>query len=244
MSQIATYYKGDKEFHVSAMRKYAKKKQEIDKLLEKLIAPYIKNKKLKTLDAACGLGHLSFLLSKLAPKSTFLGVDQTAPFIEEAKKLYGNQKNMSFEVGNVEDLPAKHQKSFDISVSRAAISWIPYYEKFVKALFDVTKSHIFISSLFYEGDIDFEIKVREFKKESGRGGFSEYRNVYSLPRFTRFVRELGAKKVGVRDFEIGVDLPKGPVDQMGTYTVKLENGKRVQISGAVLMNWKWIRIDL
>ena len=46
------------------------------------------------------------------------------------------------------------------------------------------------------------------------------------------------------DFDIGVDIEKPPVDFMGTYTEKLENGKRIQISGAVLMSWKIIRIDI
>ena len=133
-----------------------------------------------------------------------------------------------------------------MALSRAVISWMPYYEDFVKALFAVTKKHIFISSLFYEGDVDFVTKVTMYKGESGTNSVpaEEYRNVYSLPRFKRFIKELGAKNVEAFDFEIGIDLPKAPVDQMSTYTEKLISGKRLQISGAVLMNWKWIRIDL
>jgi len=40
--------------------------------------------------------------------------------------------------------------------------------------------------LFYEGDIDFEIKIREFKKESGKKKFNAYYNVYSLPQLRNF----------------------------------------------------------
>jgi hypothetical protein len=40
------------------------------------------------------------------------------------------------------------------------------------------------------------------------------------------------------------DIPKPPIDEMGTYTEKLENNKRIQISGAIVMSWKIIRIDL
>ena len=141
-------------------------------------------------------------------------------------------------------MPEKYSKQFDVSISRAVISWIPYYEDFLKSLVAATKSHIFISSLFYDGDIDFEIKVNEFRKGTASRDFTEYRNVYSLPRFKKFVKSLGAKNIRVYDFEIGIDLPAVPLDQLGTYTVKLENGKRLQLSGVVLMNWKWIRIDL
>jgi hypothetical protein len=31
---------------------------------------------------------------------------------------------------------------------------------------------------------------------------------------------------------------------MGTYTERLEDGRRLQLSGAVLMSWKVIRLDL
>ncbi len=106
------------------------------------------------------------------------------------------------------------------------------------------KKHIFISSLFYDGDIDFEIKVREFQKDAGKTGFHSFYNVYSFPRFKEFALKLGAKNVEAHDFKIGIDIPKPPIDKMGTYTQKLTNGKRLQISGAVVMSWKIIRIDL
>lgn len=240
------YHQGDDAFAIASMKKYLDKKQEMDKLLDTLISPYIAGKKLEILDAGCGLGHSLFFLDQLSPDSNYLGVDQTAVYIDEAKRLFVDMENFSFEVGNVEDLPKKYKKAFDVSISRAVISWLPYYHEFVKALMDTTKKHIFISSLFYDGDIDFITNIKMFKGESGKSDkiANECRNMYSLPHFKKFVMGLGAKNIEVTDFEINIDLPKPPVDQMGTYTEKLENGKRLQISGAVLMNWKWIRIDL
>lgn len=237
------YHKGDDRFAVAAMKKYLKK-QEMDKLLEKLVAPVIAGKRLKILDAGCGVGHVAALLGALSPRSTFIGVDQTPLYIKTARRLYHAEKNLAFEVGDLEDLPAKYPKGFDVAVSRAVISWIPYYADFMRALMRVTKKNIFLSSLFYDGDIDFITKVREFKKESGKENFNAYYNVYSIPHFKEFVLNLGAKNIKVMDFDIGIDLPRGPIDQMGTYTEKLKNGKRLQISGAVVMSWKWIRIDL
>ncbi len=218
----------------------------MDKLLDTLISPYIKGKQFRILDAGCGIGHSLFFLNQLSPQSTFLGVDQTPVYIKEAKKLFGKLLNISFEVGNVEDLAKKYPKAFDITMSRAVISWMPYYEDFVKALTKVTKKHIFISSLFYDGDIDFLTKVKMYKGESGVNTTpaEEHRNVYGLPRFRRFLESLGAKHVEVVDFEMPIDLPKESVDKMSTYTETLKSGKRLQISGAILMNWKWVRIDL
>ena len=235
----------DKEVILNSFRKCITEKREMDKLLENLITPYIKSKNLKILDACCGIGHISYFLSEISPESTFSGIDQTSYLIEEAKKLCIDKKNISFEVSDISDLPLKFPKKFDISINWRTLSWLPHYEQMLKDLFAVTKEHIFLSSLFYDGDIDFEIKIREYKKETGKEHFNDYYNVYSLPRFKKFVyKELNAKNIEVYDFEIGVDISPPPIDQMGSYTLKLENGKRLQVSGAIILPWKIIRIDI
>lgn len=243
MANSYAYFKGDQDFIIKAFSKYAHKKQEMDKLLEKLIAPYIANQQCKILDAGCGVGFLCQLLSVLSPRSSFVGIDQMPFLIAEAKKLYPDEKRFTFAAGDVEDLPGLYSKAFDVSVSRAVISWVPYYEEFMRSLAAVTKKHIFISSLFYDGDIDFITQVREFKKEAGKTGFSEYRNVYSLPHFKEYMYTLGARNIEAYDFNIGIDLPKGDPDILGTYTEHTLDGRRLQISGAVVMSWKWVRID-
>lgn len=246
MKRQHTYFneEADKDFNIASMKKYVDQKQEIDKFFEKIITPVIQGKSLKIVDACCGIGHIVCFLSEISPKSTFLGVDQTPYLIEEARRLCQKKEAISFEVGDAYDLHSKYPKEFDISINWKTISWLPYYDKLLRSLVAITKKHIFISSLFYDGDIDFEIKVREFKKDAGKEGFNAFYNVYSFPQFKKFVYGLGAKNIESYDFEISIDIPKPPVDQMGTYTVKSEDGKRLQISGAVVMSWKIIRIDL
>lgn len=246
MSRKYQYFEGgeDKEFNISEMKKYVNTKQEIDKALEKIISPIIQNKKLKILDACCGIGHVTNLLSEISNESQIVGIDQSGYLIKDAKKLFKDKKNVTFEVGDIYDIKEKHTKEFDVAINWKTISWLPYYDQMLKDLIDMTKNHIFLSSLFYDGDIDFEIKVREFKKESGKNDFNRYYNVYSLPQFKKFVYSLGVKDIKVYDFDIGIDLGKPPLDIMGTYTEKLDNGKRIQISGAVVMSWKIIRIDI
>jgi ubiquinone/menaquinone biosynthesis C-methylase UbiE len=245
MSRKYTFFDRDKDkkHNVSLMKKYANTKQEMDKILEKIICPYIENKQLKILDACCGIGYITNLLSELSTESKFVGIDQTDYLISHAKKLT-NKKNILFETGDIYEINKKYEKTFDITVNWKTISWLPHYDQMITDLISMTKKHIFISSLFYEGDIDFEIKVREFKKESGENKFNSYYNVYSLPHFKKFVFGLGVKNVQVYDFDIEKDVEKPSIDKMGTYTEKLENGKRLQISGAVVMSWKILRIDL
>jgi ubiquinone/menaquinone biosynthesis C-methylase UbiE len=234
----------DRELNVSQMKKYVKNKQEMDKVLIKLIKPYLKNKKIKVLDACCGIGHLDYFLSNLFLESSFQGIDQTSYLIDEARKLCSKRKNVTFEINDMSNISKKYSKFFDVTINWKTLSWLPHYDIMLKSLFDVTKNHIFISSLFYDEDIDFQIKVREFEKEKGKKGYNNYYNVYSYPRFEEFAYSLGAKKIKAYNFEIKKDLEKPKKNFMGTHTLNLENGKRVQVSGTIIMPWKIIRIDL
>ncbi len=241
-----TYFKGDadKEYNIESMRKYVRDKQELDKLLEKLVSPYLSKGSPQVLDAACGVGHLEYHFAPQFPNAHFTGIDQTRYLIEEAKNITAEMPNTEFFVGDIYTLGETHPKQFDITYCWKTFSWIPAYEDAMRGVVAATKSHLFVNGLFYEGEIDYEIKVREHTKEAGADDFNVYFNIYSLPRFKRFCTELGAKKIHEYDFEIGIDLPRGNIDHVGTYTIKLENGKRMQMSGAVPMPWKILHIEL
>lgn len=234
----------DERLATGEMLKYADVKQELDKLLEAVITPHIAGTALSILDACCGVGHLTRLLATISPESELLGVDSSPRAIEHALDLCTAFERASFETGDIIELARKRPKAFDISVSWKTLSWLAAYEPMLEALFALTRSQIFLSSLFYDGDIDFDIRVRENRRASAREGFTSRYNVYSLPRFEAVARRLGAREVEVRDFEIGIDLPKPPPDQMGTYTISLEDGRRLQVSGAVIMSWKVIRLGI
>ena len=234
----------DKEYELNSYRKCVSEKRELDIFLEELISPFIKNKTLRILDAPCGIGHISYFLSELSPQSLFFGIDQTSWMIEEAKKLCKNKKNLSFKFGDLYDVLPLQKKQFDITINWRTLSWIPYYDQMLKVLIDSTKNHLFISSLFYDGDIDFEIKAREFKTEVGKNRFNYYYNVYSFPSFKEYVFSLGAKNIEAYDFNINTDISKPPIDHLASYTLRLEDGKRLQVSGTIILNWKVIRIDL
>jgi len=89
----------DKDHKLASMQKYVDEKPEMDKVLERLISPYLRNKQLKILDACCGNGHLSAYLNQISPNSTYLGVDVEPYLIERARELNQGANNLSFEVG-------------------------------------------------------------------------------------------------------------------------------------------------
>ncbi len=245
-SKKDTYFEGaqDKDFNISSMQKYVLQKPELDKRLESMIAPYLQGEPLDIVDACCGIGHLIHGLHAAFPQHRYLGFDETPYLIDEAQKLCDGIEHVRFDVDDLFALPHSFEKAFDIAISWKTLSWLPDHEEALRALMKLARSHIFVSSLFYEGDIDFEIKVKEYQKERGASGASTYYNIYSLPRFERTARALSAQKIEVVNFDIGIDLPRGNVDVMGTYTVPLKDGRRMQMSGALPMPWKIIHIEL
>ena len=235
----------EREHALQSMRAYLRNKPEQVKFFEELIEPYLENDSM-VLDACCGIGDLLYFLAQLNPNARFLGVDKAEFLIDEARTHFADNPNVTFEAGDIYALADQFgQKSFDFSVCKQTLSWLPSYEKPVEELMSVTRRAVFISSLFYDGRIDFETRVREYTTDSGRDGYNAFYNVYSFPVFREFCLQRGAKDVVGFNFNIDIDLPRpANPDRMGTYTMQLQSGERLQISGALLMPWKIVRIDL
>ena len=238
-------HQGEREYALQSMRAYLRNKPEQVKFFEQLIAPYLKDD-VSVLDACCGIGDLLYFLAQLNPNAHFTGIDKAEFLVDEARKQFVGNSNTTFEPGDIYALSEQFgPNSFDLSVCKQTLSWLPTYDKPVEQLLAVTRRAVFISSLFYDGRIDFETRVREHTTDVGRDGYNAFYNVYSFPIFREFCLSRGAKDVVGFDFNIGIDLPRPEnPDRMGTYTVQLQSGERLQISGALLMPWKIVRIDL
>ncbi|HEX7294107.1 MAG TPA: class I SAM-dependent methyltransferase [Pyrinomonadaceae bacterium] len=229
------------------MRSYVQTKPEQVKFFEQLISPYLIGKpNVKVLDACCGIGDLTYFLSQLNPDATFVGIDRASFLIAEANKQFEDDPKVTFRELDVNFLSKEFgPKEFDLAVCKQTISWLPDYKNTITELMAVTRDAVFISSLFYDGRIDFEIRVREHVTDVGKIDYNAYYNVYSFPVFRDFCLAAGARDVVGYDFNIQIDLPRPTdLDRMGTYTVRLDSGDRLQISGALLMPWKIVRIDL
>ena len=236
----------EKEHALSTMRAYVRNKPEQVKFFEQLIGPYLRDGEVSVLDACCGVGDLIYFLAQLNPAASFTGVDQAAFLIDEARAQFPDNPKINFVTGDVYALTEQFgKKSFELAVCKQTISWLPRYEEPVAELMSVARRAVFVSSLFYDGRIDFETRVREYTTDAGREDYNAFYNVYSFPVFREFCLSRGAKDVVGFDFNIGIDLPRpANPDRMGTYTAQLQSGERLQISGALLMPWKIVRIDL
>lgn len=228
---------------VANMRRYVDRRQELDKRLMELLAPVMTAPEQTVLDAACGIGHLVGPIREVAPDCRYLGVDIAPHHVEEGRRVHAGDPRTAFRLGDVERLCGLAGAPFDVVICWKALMAMPDLEPALGSLLSVTGRHLFVASLFHAGDIDFHIEVTEHatvrKGELGRSAY----NVYSLPRLQAATAQHGARAVHVHPFEIGVDLPRGDPDHMGTYTERLADGRRLQVSGALLMPWMVLRID-
>jgi len=89
--------------------------------------------------------------------------------------------------------------------------------------------------------VDAKIEIISYKNPQDKNSFRTISyNTYSLPRIENFFFERGYKIFKYCPFEIDIDLPKPDDLYMQTYTKKLIDGKRLQLSGPILMNWYFI----
>ena len=65
-------------------------------------------------------------------------------------------------------------------------------------------------------------------------------NIYPLPHVKNYFNKLGYSHFEYLRFDIDIDLPKPKSKGMATYTEMLKNGRRIQISSGILMNWYFI----
>jgi len=65
-------------------------------------------------------------------------------------------------------------------------------------------------------------------------------NTYSLPLVRQYLLDRGYNKFMYSRFEMPIDLPRSTSGRMGTYTELTTDGRRLQISGPLLMNWYFI----
>ena len=219
-----------------------RKEKQMDYLFSELKKDFRK-KHLKIFEAGCGYGRLIYFLNEFDSNQEYFGADYVGQLIREGKRSFSNNKNITLFHLDVFKLPNSFRKLFDISISYKTLSWFPGYEEFIKQIVKVTKKKIYITSLFYDGDIDFITKIYVNAQDNDKN-FS-YLNTYSFPKFKKFCRSVGIKKVRAIDMHVDFDI-KRPKDMnvLQTYTVSLSRGERLEITGNTILNWKLIELTL
>ena len=200
-----------------------------------------KNSGLRILDLGSGQGANIYYMNSRYPNCTYTGIDINEVLVEKGNQFFLKQgiENCQLEVGDIYNLDKKYKGEFDAVLSFQTLSWLPEFKKPLAAKFNLEAKWIALSSLFFEGLVSSTTEVQLYSDVSTIYKESYY-NVYSLPVIEAFFAEHGYGDFKYSPFEIDIDLPEPENKSMSTYTKKMENGKRIQISGPLLMPWYFI----
>jgi len=196
---------------------------------------------LNTLDLACGNGANLFFLKKRYNNNKYcLGLDFNKKLIKQGLKN-NIFENLELKYGDIYKLNKNLTNKFQLITSFQILSWMKDYKEPSSQMIKLNSDYIFVSSLFWEGLIDFEIKVNHLKNNSYKRNIVNYNycNIYSLNNFLNFYKKYKYKKIFCEKFDIKKKLKNNFKRKMGTYTLKTKN-KNIQISGPLIMNWYFI----
>jgi SAM-dependent methyltransferase len=180
-------------------------------------------------DAGCGAGGPTAYLAKNYPQCDFLGIDVSNELIARAQIA----DNLHFAVADLERLDPI--MDVDGVVLFQVLSWLEdYCVPLAQITHRLKPRWLAFSTLLYDGNIDCRITVNEVF----RPRWSFY-NIYSLPRLNVWMQETcGYRLAKAEPFAIDIDLEKpADPDIMGTYTLNLKSGGRLQCSGPLHLPW-------
>jgi SAM-dependent methyltransferase len=99
------------------------------------------------LDAGCGAGHYLLSLKRvLAGDFDYKGVDVTAQHVSAAQSAFAGQSNISFQIGDVRELPFK-DKEFSVTICANTIPHMPQAATALRELVRVTRKHLLVRML-------------------------------------------------------------------------------------------------
>ncbi len=201
------------------------------------------NKSKKIIDVGAGAGSNLAYFAKRNPQIQCVGVDNDQELIMIGKKII-EKLALNNIILQCQDLfKLKKQKLFfetDGVISLQTLSWLPHYEKAMRSILRLNPRWFAASSLFYEGEINAFITLHDYYRPTKNKEYVEYYyNVYSLGLFKKYLAKFGYKKFSFKRYDIDIDLPCITRD-LGTYTEMLTSGRRLQMSGPLLMPWYFV----
>lgn len=197
----------------------------------------------EALDVGCGAGQNMLYLSEHVGRFHWTGIDIAGELLFPVGRPYFERRGIdaTFVTGDFYRLTdAFASGRFDLVVSLQTLSFVSDFRPLLRQMLSVATRWVAFSSLVTDFDVDAQITVTDYTRSpEAQGPF--YYNVLSLAALKSYCAELGWHRVISRDFEIDIDLPPSGKG-LATYTRRLADGTRLQVSGPVLMPWKFVAL--
>lgn len=179
----------------------------------------------KILDVGCGAGSALAYIAEKHRNASFTGIDINAGLFQFFE---GDLDNIQFEEADCFNLSDKYINRFDGVISLQTLSWLPEYQRPLEQICKLNPSWIALSSLFYDGKINYTISIENYERPTSIADFSQVNyNIYSVPIIREMLQEYGYTIFHYSPFEIDIDISKPKHRDLGYFTVKTEEGKRL-----------------
>ncbi|HLA73882.1 MAG TPA: methyltransferase domain-containing protein [Steroidobacteraceae bacterium] len=235
MDDYTEALKVDKEASAKYYQSSLARKTEQQKMLERMLAP-LALAPANIADIACGGGGSTHHLASLYPKARYTLVDANEDAIAMAREATRGL-DAQCTVGDINDLKLE-TGSFDLVICWQTLSWIDDPQQALRELVRICRpgARIYASSLFnVHHDVDVYSKIDDRTRPSSAQGLRYTYNTYSLASIRSWIGA-AVSELRVHEFEIPIDLaPAGR--GLGTFTARLDDGRRLQLSAGMLLNW-------
>ncbi len=211
----------------------------------------------KILDVGCGMGHYYISMKKrINYNFEYVGIDVIDEYIQKAKLVFKNQRNVSFRTGNIFKIPFK-KKSFDVVMCNNFLHNLPSVEKPLTELLRVTRRYLLIRALV--GTRSFRIQEvrnsrwsdsakippeKEFRRNGDPVEFNFF-NIYSQPYLEGLIKKFSphSKVKFSRDTNFdpkAIRKSAANEGKLANYTSIIGN---YQVNGYILMPWTYIEVN-
>lgn len=208
-------------------------------LREMLAAIAPAEEKLSVLNMCAANGSLMSYLNQAFPHWRYVGVETVKRLVEDESVGQVLRDNIELYNCSIHEVGKRWPREFDVVVHWMRLmhfdDWHMHLENAVRAA--RPGGHVFVSALFNDANVDVVRVVCDYTIPACREGYCIQYNEFSMAGIERYCWSLGVQSVEFTAFELSFDIPR-TVEGMGTYTVRTEEGRRLQISGGLLMPWK------
>jgi SAM-dependent methyltransferase len=201
------------------------------------------SKEASVLDLGSGMGASMGYMARRFPRTSFTGFELNNDFCVEGNRMLAefDIPNAHILQGDLYDMPPTFHGTFNGVVSLQTLSWLPDFREPIKRMIGLNPQWIAVTSLFYDGPVNTRIEVQDYSTPTEGSPYHEgFYNIYSLPLVRSLFAEHGFKEFHSMPFWIDTDVEKTASGGMGTYTVRLKDDRRLQISGPLLMSWYFL----
>jgi SAM-dependent methyltransferase len=217
------------DFYLTEDRRH--QPREFFKFLKTLAAPWLEvNPTASVFDVGCANGEFLYYLRSCYPRIQAAGVDINDRVLAKARQIVPDGR---FRVANIESGENLPSEKFDLVFMSGVNYLLSDHERWLRNLIALSRQAVFVFGVFNPEDLDFRATV----SRPGNGGSCTPWNLVSRRSISLFLDHLEpGMNHRFHNWEIPVDNPRVHVDPMRTWTVRTDQGRRLQINGLQIVH--------